>query len=64
MANTTSLPNQAIKEVAISMPVDDEKLDQKTINDLLIAMDEIERGEGIPLEEVKEIYFKRYGIKF
>lgn len=63
MANT-SLPNQAIKEIAVPISTDTEKLDQQTINDLLAAMDEIERGEGIPLEEVKEIFIKRYGIEF
>ncbi len=58
MANTTSLPNEAIKEIAVPISTDTEKLDQQTINDLLAAMDEIERGEGIPLEDV-EVEFNK-----
>lgn len=43
---------------------DDEELSEELIADLNLALEQVERGEYITMDELKERLFKRYGIKF
>ncbi len=60
MENTTTIPTEAMKQVKMPKSIDlSQMTEEELCNDLLEALDAIERGEGIPLEEVKALY----GIK-
>ncbi len=64
MDNTT-LANSAVKEVKMPRLIDDSNKSKKEIGaELNLALEQIERGECITAEELKEKYSKKYGIEF
>ena len=61
------LKNNLTEEIETTEYVDeydDEELSEELIADLNLALEEVERGEYITMDELKEGLFKRYGIKF
>lgn len=64
MDNTT-LANSAVKEVKMPRLIDDSNKSKKEIGaELNLAFEQIERGECITAEELKEKYSKKYDIEF
>ena len=61
------LKNNLTEEIETTEYVDeydDEELSEELIADLNLALEEVERGEGISADEFKERLFEMYGIKF
>lgn len=61
------LKNNLAEEIETTEYVDeydDTELSEELIADLNLALEQIERGECITEDELKEKYSKKYGIKF
>ena len=66
MENTALKNNltEDLKKIEYVDEYDDEELSEELIADLNLALEQVERGEYITMDELKERLFKRYGIKF
>lgn len=65
MENITTIPTEAMKQVKMPKSIDESQMTEEELcNDLLEALDAIERGDVISSEDLKAEFSRRYGIKF
>ncbi len=65
MENTTTIPTEATKQVKMPKSIDLSRMTEEELcNDLLEALDAIERGEVIFSEDLKAEFSRRYGVTF
>lgn len=65
MANSTTLPNQAIKDFPMPRLIDDSnKTREEFIAELELALEQVKRGEVYTMDEVKAELTRLYGTKF
>lgn len=65
MENTATVPSEAIKQIKMPKFIDENQMTEEELcNDLLEALDAIERGDVYTIEEVEAEFTRLYGIKF
>ncbi len=65
MENTSTIPTEVMKQVKMPKSIDlSQMTEEELCNDLLEALDQIERGEVYTIEEVEAEFKRLYGITF
>ncbi len=65
MENTSTIPTKAMKQVKMPKSIDESQMTEEELcNDLLEALDQIERGEVYTVEEVEAELNRLYGVTF